>query len=165
MLYPLLCYRPLCLPIHALQVHSLDEKHTRLGAAPVNRGRSSQQGWLQRIFPSTLSATKTTTPRLVIDAVALHHKVQIKLQKGKGSSFGRLPIATGRTVWALARLDGCYFTNQREISCCFQTEDYDGVQRFHRIFLCPGVSRGPFLHCRSLLAMDEPSPRSSTSPS
>ena len=64
-------------------VYSIDAVHNCLGASPVHRGQSSQHSWLQRILPSTLPVTKTTTPQQIIDAAALHHKVKstMKLQK------------------------------------------------------------------------------------
>ena len=64
-------------------VYSLDEVHTCLGAAPVHRGQSSQQSWLQRILPNTLPVTKTTTPQKIIDAVTLHHKAKINHEAAK----------------------------------------------------------------------------------
>ena len=63
--------------------YTLDKVHTCLDAAPVHRGGSSQQRWLQRKLPSTLPVTKTTTPQQIIDAVALHHKVQLNYESAK----------------------------------------------------------------------------------
>ena len=33
-------------------------------------------------------------------------------------------------------------------------EDREGTRRFQRLFICPGVSREAFRHCRFFLAMD-----------
>ena len=138
-------------------VYSVDEVHNCLGAAPVYRGQSSQQSWLQRILPSTLPVTKTTTPQQIIDAVALHHKVKINYEAAKKAKKAALGDYLSQQAAQFGLLpdykDAILRTDERS-HVVLQTKDYDGVQRFHRFFLCPDVSRESFLHCHFLLAMD-----------
>ena len=64
-------------------VANLMGEHTCADAGPVIRNPSSRQSWLQQILPTTLPTTKDTTPRQIIDAVALHHHVAINYEAGK----------------------------------------------------------------------------------
>ena len=67
------------------------EEHTCADAGPVIRNPSSWQSWLQQILPTTLPTTKDTTPRQIIDAVALCHHVIINYEaanKAKKSVLG-----------------------------------------------------------------------------
>ena len=64
-------------------VVSIGEEHNCVGAGQISHGPSSQQTWLQRILPATLSINKSTTPRAIIDAVKLHHHVTITYDAAK----------------------------------------------------------------------------------
>jgi hypothetical protein len=138
-------------------VANLMEEHTCTGAGPVIRNPSSRQSWLQQILPTTLPITKDTTPRQIIDAVALHHHVTINYEAAKkakksalgddliqqAEQFGRLPAY----VDALQAADPAAHTR-------LSIENREGTRRFQRIFICPGTSRETFRHCRPFIAMD-----------
>jgi len=56
------------------------DEHTCVGAPPVKRGLATERWWLQEILPTVITVTKTTTPKQIIDAMALHHQVAISYQ-------------------------------------------------------------------------------------
>ena len=58
-------------------VVSIGEEHNCISAVQISHGPSSQPTWLQRILPTTLSISKSTAPREIIDAVKLHHNTTI----------------------------------------------------------------------------------------
>jgi kynurenine formamidase len=64
-------------------ISSIEAEHTCVGAGPVVRQQSSQQSWLQRILPETITITKNTMPRDIIDAVTLRHHVTINYEAAK----------------------------------------------------------------------------------
>lgn len=63
-----------------VSVATVVDEHNCVGAAPTFRSLASQQTWLQRILPTTIPLSKTTTPQQIIDAVALHHRVTVSYQ-------------------------------------------------------------------------------------
>ena len=56
-------------------VASVGGEHNCIGAGQIGYGPSSQQTWLQRILPTTLVVSKSTSPREIVDAVKLHHHI------------------------------------------------------------------------------------------
>jgi hypothetical protein len=64
-------------------VATIVDEHNCVGAPPVKRGFTTQQWWLQEILPTVITVTKTTTPKQIIDAMALHHQVAISYQAAK----------------------------------------------------------------------------------
>ena len=61
-----------------VSVATIMDEHNCVGAPPANCGLATQQWWLQEILPTVITVTKTTTPKQIIDAMALHHQVVIR---------------------------------------------------------------------------------------
>jgi len=61
-----------------VSVATIVDEHNCVGAPPAKRGLATQQWWLQEILPTVITVTKTTTPKQIIDAMALHHQVVIR---------------------------------------------------------------------------------------
>jgi len=140
-----------------VSVATIVDEHNCVGAPPAKRGLATQQWWLQEILPTVITVTKTTTPKQIIDAMALHHQVAISYQAAKkaksfvlgddiqqqGNQFRLLPAY----IDAVRKADPHAHVH-------LQTGIHEGVQRFQRLFICPEVSAESFRHCRYLLAVD-----------
>jgi hypothetical protein len=61
----------------------VEDDHTCVGTAPVQRSIASTQAWLQEILPRTITITKATKPSDISDAVAHKHGVVIGYEAAK----------------------------------------------------------------------------------
>jgi len=77
---PFRIYRVLSNNKDYVLVATVMDEHTCVGAPPVKRGLATERWWLQEILPTVITVTKTTTPKQIIDAMALHHQVAISYQ-------------------------------------------------------------------------------------
>ena len=138
-------------------VVSVKEDHNCIGSAIVPRGPSSQQSWIQRILPTTISVTKSTSPQQIIDAIALHHKVSINYdaaKKAKRLVLGDDMVDQARQFALLPAYMERIQHADPLAHCRLSVEDREGTNRFQRLFICPGVSRAAFQASHHLIAMD-----------
>ena len=94
---------------------------------------------------------------MIRDAVAHKHGVQIGYEvakKAKKLALGDDLQSQAAQFAKLPTYADVIRTADPEAIATLTMEEHDGIQRFHRFFVCPGVSRSAFEHCRFFLAMD-----------
>ena len=83
----IVCVHDFCL-FSVYASYNSAKEYIVVGSINECRGQSSQQTWLQRILPTTITITKATTPRQIIDAVGLHHHDRINYEAAKRNALG-----------------------------------------------------------------------------
>ena len=123
----------------------------------MERSSSSRQNWSQRVLPTAITISKATTPAVTQDAVAHKHGVQIgykAAKKAKKLAHGDDLQSQAAQFAKLPNYADVIRIADPEAIAILTTEEHDSIRRFHRFFVCPGVSRTAFEHCRFFLPTD-----------
>jgi len=118
----------------------IEDDHTCVGTASVQRSIASTQAWLQEILPSTIMITKATKPNDISDTVAHKHGVVIGYEaakKAKKLALGDDLQSQAAQFAKLAAYIRAVRAADANSTAVLTTHDVRGMQRFHRLFSAP----------------------------
>lgn len=143
-----------CRPEGDVEITVLNTGHTCV-APLAPRSVASNQEWLQVELPRIMEVTRHTKPKDIVDLVRVQFGEKIDYQvalvarnalatdslEAHRQSFQQLP----------SFLRAIKDTNPNTYTNLTLTGD---ANRFHRLFICPDVSRASFSFCRKFIAID-----------
>ena len=115
------------------------------------------QTWLKQILPTTISISKSTSPRAIVAAVERQHDVIISYNTAKRAKKNHLEEDLQHQSHQFQLLPAygvAVLSADPRAHVRLWVGDREGAKRFKQFFVCPGVSREAYRQCRSVLAID-----------
>ena len=136
-----------------IQIIILESKHTCI-APLVSRSVASNQEWLQAELPRIMEVTRNTKPKDIVDLIRVQFGEKIDYQV---ALLARNALATDSLEThrqSFQQLPGFLHAIQETNPNTYTDLMLINTNRFHRLFICPTVSRTSFTFCRKFVAID-----------